>query len=126
MARRTKVRVDSRHAVPSPRSMEGFVNPAPSPTDSMILESPREERHDPEPHQLERAVLHELLSHPEVVFSSLVVRRTPGGVCLQGVVECESTGIDVCSIVRRIAGVDQVLSQLVMHSPSRLAESSVN
>lgn len=126
MARRTKVRVDTRHAVPSPRSMEGFVDPAPSSTDSMVLDAPREDRHDLEPHQLERAVLHELLSQTEVVFSSLVVRRTPAGVCLQGVMECESTGIDVCSIVRRISGVDQVLSQLVMHSPAKLAESSVN
>ncbi len=115
MARRMKARVDSGHAVAGPRGLEAFVDPVQSSLDSATLEIAHEEHLTLEPHQLECDVKRKLLAQTEVVFSSLVVRRTPSGICLQGVVECGSSGIDVCSLVRQLAGVE-VLSQLVMHS----------
>jgi hypothetical protein len=66
------------------------------------------------PHQVEREVQRELMSHPGLHFSSLVVRRLDNGVCLQGVLEVEGEEPDVCSLAQRVAGVQQVLNHLVM------------
>lgn len=65
------------------------------------------------PHLLERAVRRHLLSHPKLRFSTLVIRRIPNGVCLQGVLE-DSVDLDVCSLARSIAGVNEVLNHLVV------------
>lgn len=64
------------------------------------------------PHGFEQQVRFELES--EHRFSSLVVRRIPGGVCLQGVIDVDDSLPDVDSLARRIAGVERVLNQLVM------------
>jgi hypothetical protein len=37
------------------------------------------------PHDVERQIQRQLLSHPELKFTSLCVHRTPNGVCLEGV-----------------------------------------
>lgn len=66
------------------------------------------------PHQVEREVQRELMSHPGLHFSSLVVRRLDNGVCLQGVLEVEGDEPDVCSLAQRVAGVQQVLNHLVV------------
>ncbi|MEX0703655.1 MAG: BON domain-containing protein [Planctomycetales bacterium] len=71
------------------------------------------------PHDLEHAVRRELLSQPGLRFSSLVVRRLPNGVCLEGVLEAEDDSPDIRSLVRRVAGVDQVLNHLVTYCPPR-------
>jgi hypothetical protein len=65
------------------------------------------------PHRLEQAVQRQLLSHPKLRFSTLVIRRIPNGVCLQGVLE-SSVDLDVCSLVRSVAGVNEVLNHLVV------------
>jgi hypothetical protein len=71
-------------------------------------------------HQLEHTVRRELLSRDDLQFSTLVVRRVPGGVCLEGVLEAEPDSPDVCSLVQAICGVDQVLNHLVTRRPARL------
>ncbi len=68
----------------------------------------------PSPHQIELDVQRELLAQPSLRFSSLVVRRINGGVCLQGVVEADAECSDVCSIAQRVSGVQQVLNHLVV------------
>ncbi len=66
------------------------------------------------PHRLEQAVQRRLLAHPELRFSSLVIRRIPNGVCLEGVLEME-VDLDLGDLVRSVAGVTQVLNHLVIH-----------
>ena len=70
------------------------------------------------PHRLEEDVQRELLAHPHLQFSSLVVRRVPGGVCLEGVLESCEPRVDVSTLVQRIAGVEQVLNHLVVRRPA--------
>jgi hypothetical protein len=65
------------------------------------------------PHRLEQAVQRYLLSHPKLRFSTLVIRRIPNGVCLQGVLE-DSVDLDVCNLARSVAGVNEVLNHLVV------------
>ena len=65
-------------------------------------------------HSFEARIRHDLMAHPELVFSSLVVHRIPGGVCLEGVVTSRSDAVDVCQTVRKVAGVNAVLNHLVM------------
>jgi hypothetical protein len=65
------------------------------------------------PHRLEHAVRAHLMSHPKLRFSTLVIRRIPNGVCLQGVLE-DSVDLDVCNLARSVAGVTEVLNHLVV------------
>jgi len=48
--------------------------------------------------------------------ASLVVRRLPNGVCLQGVLRCQDRSFDVCDAIRQIAGVQQILNHMVICS----------
>jgi hypothetical protein len=63
-------------------------------------------------HAIERRVMKFLLAQPELRFSSLTVRRTKEGVCLDGVLE-STLGVDVAEMVRQIDGVGQVYNHLV-------------
>jgi osmotically-inducible protein OsmY len=72
-------------------------------------------------HRIEEDVQRELLGETGLQFSSLVVRRVPGGVCLEGVLEADdvdgaSSSID--GFARRVAGVQEVLNHLVVHQAS--------
>ena len=67
------------------------------------------------PHQIEEDVQRELLGHPDLRFSSLVVRRICDGVCLEGVLDVDDTCPDVCGLARQVAGVREVLNHLVVH-----------
>lgn len=69
---------------------------------------------DRSPHWIEQEVQRELLSHPSLRFSSLVIRRLGNGVCLQGVLEEDADAPDVCTVAQRVAGVEQVLNHLVV------------
>jgi hypothetical protein len=69
------------------------------------------------PHRLEQAVQRHLLSQPELQFSSLVIRRIPNGVCLEGVLE-NNANLDVCGLARSVAGVNEVLNLLVVRQKS--------
>ena len=67
----------------------------------------------PCPHSMEQEVLHELMSEPNLRFASLVIRRIDDGVCLQGVIEDVEDAPDICSIARRVKGVNQVINHVV-------------
>lgn len=69
-----------------------------------------------EQHGMERAIQQRLLSSPDVEFTSLVVRRVPGGVCLQGVMEVSGDLPDVTRLAMEVAGVQRVINRLVVHS----------
>jgi hypothetical protein len=70
------------------------------------------------PHEVELAVWRELQSDPSCHFSTLIVRRLPDGICLQGVLETEDANFlaDVDSRVKRVACVNRVLTQLVVRA----------
>ena len=72
------------------------------------------------PHQVEQDVRTALLSQPNLHFSSLVVRRIAGGVCLQGILQTDAESPDVSSIAQRVAGVDCVLNHLLIAPGRRL------
>lgn len=63
------------------------------------------------PHSFEQFIKFELQARH--TFLSLVVRRIPGGVCLQGVV-VDDDEIDIEVTARELAGVDHVVNQLVV------------
>jgi osmotically-inducible protein OsmY len=72
------------------------------------------------PHQIEEDVQRELLGHGGLHFSSLVVRRVPNGVCLEGVLETDDASeasSSVCGLARRVAGVQKVLNHLLVRCP---------
>lgn len=66
------------------------------------------------PHRLEQDVRNQLMSEPGLNFSSLVVRRIENGLCLEGVLETSDSRMDVERMVKRIAGVQNVLNCLVV------------
>src|SRR5271155_106790 len=55
------------------------------------------------PHGLEEAVHRRLRSQPGLRIASLVIRRIPNGVCLEGVLESDADQ-DVCNLARSVAG----------------------
>src|SRR5258708_62823 len=70
------------------------------------------------PHQVEQEVRSALLAQPNLHFSSLVVRRIAGGVCLQGILQTDAGSLDVSRIAQQVAGVDNVLNHLLI-APGR-------
>jgi hypothetical protein len=75
------------------------------------------------PHGLEHAVQRHLLAHPELRFSTLVIRRIPNGVCLEGVLEA-SANLDICGLARSISGVNEVLNHLVVRQRCDSSQSA--
>lgn len=72
------------------------------------------------PHRIEQDVQRELLSHPELQFSSLVVHRIPNGICLEGILETGQDCPDISRLAQTISGVDEVLNHLVVRTlPSK-------
>ncbi len=65
-------------------------------------------------HQLEADVRRALLSSEGLDIASLVVRRLPNGVCLEGVINVNSDDVDVCKAVRQLSGVGEVVNHLVV------------
>ena len=47
-------------------------------------------------------------------IGSLVVRRLPNGICLEGVIRVSSDDFDVCGAVREIEGVGEIVNHLVV------------
>jgi hypothetical protein len=70
------------------------------------------------PHRLEQAVHRRLRSQPGLKIASLVIRRIPNGVCLEGVLENDANQ-DICNLARSVAGVDAVLNHLVVRQHIR-------
>lgn len=79
--------------------------------------------------QLEADVRRALLSEEGLDIASLVVRRLPNGVCLEGVIRVNSDDVDVCKAVRQLEGVGDIRNHLVVcwncpePSQSRVEES---
>ncbi|MFN7768582.1 MAG: hypothetical protein ACK5UC_15380 [Planctomycetaceae bacterium] len=67
---------------------------------------------DPD-HQLERTIQRVLQDLPGVIFDSLVIRRVPSGVCLQGYATIEDRDLDLGLIARGIDGVGDVIDRIV-------------
>lgn len=65
-------------------------------------------------HQLETDVRRALLMSEGLDIASLVVRRLPNGVCLEGVIRVNSDDVDVCKAVRELSGVGEVVNHLVV------------
>jgi hypothetical protein len=64
--------------------------------------------------QLETDVRRALNASDGLDIGSLVVRRIPNGICLEGVIRVSSDDFDVCSSVREIEGVGEVVNNLVV------------
>ena len=64
--------------------------------------------------QLESAVRRALNDSDGLDIGSLVVRRIPNGICLEGVIRVSSDDFDVCSGVREIEVVGEVVNNLVV------------
>lgn len=71
-----------------------------------------------DPHEVEGLIRSALLARPDAHFTSLVVRRTDKGVCLQGLMQVADPDDvpDIAAIVRRVSGVDTVLNQLLVQT----------
>ena len=87
----------------------GFDDPVPSDS-GLMLEPAAPSR---SPHSLERQVQRKLLAQPQLQFSSLVVRRMPDGVCLEGVLE-STDGSDLGTLARQVEGVVRVLNHVMV------------
>ena len=85
----------------------------PVPSGSCIAAVASEQCPD-QPHDVETEVQRMLLGAPELEFTSLVVRRVPQGVCLEGVLHAPATSNDVADLVRTVAGVDVVINHLLV------------
>jgi hypothetical protein len=72
-------------------------------------------------HSIERQVQRKLLAQPHLQFSSLVVRRMPGGICLEGVLT-STDGSDICSLARQVEGVHQVLNHVLVQGSEASAD----
>jgi hypothetical protein len=68
-------------------------------------------------HPVEYEVLRRLQTQPQLRISSLVIRRIPSGVCLQGVLESDPEHVDLVELLRGIEGVKTVVNQLVPCRP---------
>ncbi len=64
-------------------------------------------------HLVESGVRRRLLADPAFSVSSLVVRRIPNGVCLEGVVHVHDDQADVDSVARQVLGVKEVQNHLL-------------
>jgi osmotically-inducible protein OsmY len=68
------------------------------------------------PHQIEAEVRRTLLGEPDLRFTSLVVRRVPDGVCLEGLLESGEHAPDVDDLARQVRGVERVINHLLVRS----------
>ncbi len=79
-----------------------------------LLSTPRPAGARASVHQLEADVRRALLSSEGLDIASLVVRRLPNGVCLEGVINVNSDDVDVCKAVKELSGVGEVVNHLVV------------
>ena len=64
--------------------------------------------------QLETEVRNALSAADGVDIGGLVVRRLSNGICLEGVIRVSSDDFDVCSAVREIDGVGEIVNHLIV------------
>lgn len=60
------------------------------------------------PHQLECMIQRGLQSYPGLRFARLTVHQCAQGVCLEGLLETNDEGLDLCDLVNQIAGVNAI------------------
>ena len=77
-------------------------------------------------HDIEAEVRRELLAVKGVSIASLVVRRIPNGVCLQGILLREDDSMDLCEIIRRIPGIAEVQNHTVQCIDAAAADCVVS
>lgn len=71
-------------------------------------------------HEIERAVVHRLQSHPSLRFTRLQVHQCAhDSVCLEGFLESNEEEIDLCDLVRGIHGIRNVVNRVLMARPSQ-------
>lgn len=78
-----------------------------------MLSAPRSPQSDPDL-QLANDVRRALLSEDGLQIASLVVRRIPNGVCLEGIVRVSGDDVDVCKSVRKLSGIGEILNHLTV------------
>ena len=61
-----------------------------------------------DPHDLECRIQRGLQTYPGLKFLRLTVHQCTQGVCLEGVLESNETGLDLCDVVNTIAGVKAI------------------
>lgn len=66
------------------------------------------------PHSMESRVCRQLMSQAGLSFSSLVVRRIPNGVCLEGILITDAPQEDVAAAARSVDGVIDVQNHLLV------------
>lgn len=69
------------------------------------------------PHAVEREVHRRLSSHPGLRLQSLVVHKTPAGVCLEGRAELLGPELDLADMLKDIEGVDEIINRLMPAGP---------
>ena len=98
----------------------------PSATDSVsVVETISENlappaTHVSSPHEIEYEVQRRLQSHPALKFSRLHVHRCQEGICLEGFLESNEYGVDLCDIVRSVHGVTGVINRIVLTRPASI------
>lgn len=72
------------------------------------------------PHEIERAVLHRLQSHPSLRFTRLEVHRCDhDAICLEGFLESNDDDVDLCDVVRGIHGIRTVANHVMTPQPAK-------
>lgn len=69
-----------------------------------------------QPHELECLIQRRLQSYAGLKFSRLTVHQCEQGVCLEGLLESNDEGIDLCDLVNQIAGV-KAINRVVTRFP---------
>lgn len=69
------------------------------------------------PHELECLIQRGLQSRPGLKFSRLTVHKYGDCVCLEGMLEENEDGLDLCDLVKEIAGV-KAINRVVMRPTS--------
>lgn len=74
-----------------------------------------------QPHELECLIQRSLQTHDGLKFSRLTVHQCEQGVCLEGLLETNELGVDLCDLVNQIADV-KVINRVVTCPTIRCGE----
>jgi hypothetical protein len=85
------------------------ISPVEADSLSISQEPPRRD----DPHELECLIQRSLQSHPGLRFARLTVHQCAQGVYLEGLLEQNEDGLDLCELVNEIAGIP-ALNHVVM------------
>lgn len=71
------------------------------------------------PHDIERAVIQRLQTHPSLKFSRLKVHQVGhDSICLEGFLESNDEEVDLCEVVRGIHGIKSVVNRVLTAHPT--------